>query len=156
MGICPHSWVKSSVPDGTKGPCPLCLRIGLIPWSLGVEALILWFLETAHGKDGCGPSQQIPEIFMGTYFIKDHFPLNVFEVCFSPELGRFLTVPLSVLQVWAKPAAPALDWTPQCLQRCSGSHSGMAEGFPSFSLPVLLGFPHAPEFSWVFPEPLPS
>lgn len=24
-------------------------------------------------------------------------------------------------EVWAKPAAPALDWTPQCLQRCSGT-----------------------------------
>lgn len=94
---------------------------------------------------------------MGTYFIKDRFPLNVFKLCFSPELGRFLTVLLFlVLQVWAKPAAPALDWTPQCLQRCSGSHGGMAQGFPSFFLPFLLGFPHAPEFSWVFPEPLLS
>lgn len=49
----------------------------MILWSLGVEALTLWSVGTAHGKDGCGLRQQLPEIFMGTYFIKDLFPLSV-------------------------------------------------------------------------------
>lgn len=39
----------------------------LIPWSLGVEALILCFLGPVYGKDGCGLSQQIPEICVCTY-----------------------------------------------------------------------------------------
>lgn len=50
----------------------------VIPWSLEAEALTLWSLGTGHGKDGCGLSQQIPEIFMGTYLILLRiFPLRV-------------------------------------------------------------------------------
>lgn len=50
----------------------------LIACSLGVEALILWFLGPIHGKDGCGLSQQIPEICVGTYLIGLRiFPLRV-------------------------------------------------------------------------------
>lgn len=50
----------------------------LISWSLVVEALILWFLSPVHGKDGCGLSQQNPEICVGTYLMWLRiFPLRV-------------------------------------------------------------------------------
>lgn len=37
------------------------------------------------------------------------------------KLGKFLRILSPMLQVWAKLAAWALDWTPRCLQRCSGT-----------------------------------
>lgn len=49
--FCPR-WDKRTLPFMSRD----CV---VIPWSLGVEALILWFLETAHGKDGCGPSKSL-------------------------------------------------------------------------------------------------
>lgn len=60
---------------------------------------------------------------------------------FLSEVGSGAAFPLLVLQVWAKLVAPALDWTPQCLQRCSGSRGGVAE--EDSSSPALRGGPFA-------------
>lgn len=120
-----------------------------LSWSQGAEVLTLWSLGTGLGKDGCRLSEQIPDIFIGAcltllriFLLRGCWAVVLFRV------GQTLDSPISLLalQVWAKLVAPALDWTPQCLQRCSGS-CGDTAGDSSVSLPAE-GFPL---LLWGFP-----